>query len=118
MSFEDSAPAAREGCFIALSARTPHGRAFGAIKHPKLQGIGVSYQAHLPAKGIYLPDYLPLSYSTDRRITAHLRKSLHIHRNQQYLRTELSGSKSSFTSCVTSPDNYNIIIRKHLNFLP
>ena len=79
MSFKNFAPCRAVADFIALRSGTPHGRTLGPIEHAELQGIGVRNNAHITAKGIYLPDYLTFSYTSNCRIARHPGKSRKVH---------------------------------------
>jgi hypothetical protein len=57
---------------VALSSGGLDSGALGLIKQSKLDSSDIGIDCHLSAKGIYLPDNLALSLTTDRRIAAHL----------------------------------------------
>jgi hypothetical protein len=64
---------------------------------------------------IYLSDNLPLSYTTNGWIAAHLRNLVHVHGYQAGLGTHLSGSGSGLTARVSRANNNHIILEIHTN---
>ena len=93
-------------CAVALCARTPHGRTFGAVEHSELYGRGVCYDAHQASQGIHFARNLPLGDAADGWITRHLCNFVHIHCHQAGLRSHTGGSVGRLASSVArSNDN-------------
>ena len=66
--------------FVRLSPRTVHGRTFATVEHPEMNPGGINHAAHFAAERIDFADNLALGNSSDRRIAAHLRDRVAIHR--------------------------------------
>ena len=70
--FDDRPPGLDEFLPVALGARAPHGRPFGAVQHPELDGGFVGYYSHLSSQGVDLPDNLPFGNTSYGGVAAHL----------------------------------------------
>ena len=80
---EYPAPVHGKSHTVTLSSGTPHSRALGAVKHPKLKRRSVRDYPRETSQSIYLSDYLALSNTTNGRITGHLGDLVHIHRDKK-----------------------------------
>jgi hypothetical protein len=106
--FNNSAPCPDKFVPVTLSARTPHGRPFRAIEHPKLYGCSIRYNSQMSSESVYLPHYLSFSYSPDCGIAAHLGYFIHVHSYEAGFGTHLSRGSSSFATGMTGAYYNNI----------
>ena len=107
-----SPPIFRKPHPVTLCPRTPHSGTFGTVQHPELYGTLVRNPPRHTSQCIYFPDYLTFSYSANGRITGHLSYFIHIQRDKQSPRPQVSSSTSSFTPGMSGPYHDNIVIRQ------
>lgn len=80
--FQNLAPFLDEAHAVALGARAPHGRSFGAVEHAELDGGAVGDQARESAQRIDFANNLALGNAADGGVAAHLGNFVHIHRDE------------------------------------
>ena len=112
-----SAPLPDELSAIALSPRTPDGRAFANVEHTELNRGSIRHQSHLSAQGINLTNDLTLRDASDGRVARHLRNLVHVHRHQTGLCSQIGTCTGRFTARMTTSDDYHIILEFHPSLL-
>ena len=107
------APVHGKGHTVTLGSGTPHSRALGAVKHPKLKRRSVCDYPRETSQSIYLSDNLTFSYSANGRITGHLGDLVHIHRDKKHFDTQPGSSRCGLTSGMTGTYYYDIVPEVH-----
>ena len=94
---------------VVLTPWRPDSRPLRSVQHPKLDPRGIRNLPHLTAKGVDLPDKVPLGRSPNGGVARHSANSLFLHRHHQHRTSHSCRSHRGLDACVSAA-NYNRVI--------
>ena len=98
------------GLLIALGSRSPDGRPFPGVQHPKLEPGQVRCQAHFSTEGVNFPCQMALAQPADGRIAGHLADGIGVDGQQEGLATHARRRKRRLNAGMARTQDDNIIL--------
>jgi hypothetical protein len=95
---------------VALRTWTPHRRPARRIEQPELNPNRIGHLAHNPAQRINFAHQVPLGHAAHRRVAAHLRNQVQVHRNQRSLQPHARRGHRRLAPRMTRAHNHHIVL--------
>jgi hypothetical protein len=93
---------------VDLGPAGPNSPAFTPVQNPELNTAGIGCQAHLTAKGVYLPYQVTLGKSPHSRIAAQRGYMIQVNGEQKTGHTHAGGCQGCLATGVTASGHYNL----------
>lgn len=116
--FEHFAPGGGKEHTVVLGPRAPHGGAFGAVEHAKLDHAFVASDPGVPPHSVDFPDDLAFGDAAHGRVATHLGDRLQVHGDEKDFGAEVCGSRGCFAAGMSGTYHYYVVFGKHDAKLP